>query len=78
MGIYSIEICCAIVLIAMRESQVLTIAASLSLLVCLFISIPFIKGYGIGGAIAVLAIAYTVQVIIQAFCIIRMYFMHED
>ena len=78
MGIYSIEICCAVVLIAMRESKILLIAAFCSLVMCLFISIPLVKNYGIGGAIAVLAISYSVQVIIQAFRIIQYSFCKKS
>lgn len=71
MGIYSMEICCATVLVAMRERKILTIAALYSLIACLIVSVPLVKSYGISGAIAVLAISYSIQVIIQVLCIVR-------
>ena len=71
MGIYAIEICCATVLVAMRQKFALTVAALWSLAICLVTSIPFVKNFGISGAIAVLVASYTMQVIFQCFYIMR-------
>lgn len=71
MGIYAIEICCATVLVAMRQKFALTVAALWSVVICLVTSIPFVKNFGISGAIAVLVASYTMQVIFQCFYIMR-------
>ncbi len=71
MTLYALTMCGSAALVSMRESRAVTLSALLALLLCLAVSFPLVHAYGIGGAIAALAIPYGAQALVQAAWILR-------
>lgn len=71
MALYALIMCNNTTLVAIRKSQVILTTSILGLLVCLLSSLPLVRIYGIGGAIAVLAVSFGVQLIVQTIWLLR-------
>ena len=67
---YTITMCNNCVLIAIRKNWELTLFSGIALAVCVSLSAVMVKDWGINGAIASLAIPFSVQMIIQSVYII--------
>ncbi len=71
MMFYSFTMCSNCVLIALHKNWGLTLLTFSALLICLSVSVPLVHTWGIGGAIAVLAVSYGVQALVQAVWILH-------
>ena len=65
MALYALVMCNNTTLVAIRENQIILKTSFLGLIACLVSSLPLIRVYGIGGAIAVLAISFGIQFLVQ-------------
>ncbi len=72
MTLYAVTICANAVLVPMRENRVLMGTALISLVLCLALSYPLVRAWGMGGAVAVLAVSYGVQALVQAIWLLRL------
>ena len=65
MMLYTITMCNNTFLVSLRRNWGLMLTTLLALLLCLAVSLPLVRAWGISGAIAALGVPYAVQTIVQ-------------
>lgn len=70
-GLYALTMCGASVLIALRKNAEVSTCAIAATVVCVLLTVPLVRMYGIKGAILVLIISYFFQTVLQARIIVR-------
>ena len=71
MSLYVVTVSNCLVLISLRRNWSTTLTELSGLVLCLLLTIPLVKNYHIFGAVAVLALTYSVQVVLQISLIIK-------
>ncbi len=69
--VYTLDMCAAAALISMRESKKVLLAAVMAFAVSLILSVPLVRAWGMGGAVAALVIPYGVQAVLQTVWVLQ-------
>ena len=73
MALYALIMCNNTALVSMRKNRVILITSILGFVVCLLLSLPLVRNYGIDGAVAVLYFSFGSQLVVQIIWLLRIF-----